>query len=383
MNNKHYDKDALFESHKKHCHERGKWKSIADELKIENPEIARRMFYYHFGSIEEETRKLLKYRIYDYVKSQPTDSTFGLVDLSNKFNVAPDKVIKAVNELRKENVNIELDKNNVNLSSTIPTHEPLVINSLKFFKPNGKIIRFGAIADTHLCSKYARLDILNTLYDVYKSEGIHKVFLAGNMIDGERTFNKYDLYVRGVEEQVDYFVKNFPQREGIETHFITGDDHEGWYVQDVHLNIGEKIQDAAEKAGRRDLKYIGHMERDIVLKGGKYDQTIRIIHAGGGSAYAVSYTSQKYAESLQGGEKPRVVLVGHFHKFSFDYCREIYMIQVGATQDQTPFMRKKRIQSHLGGCIVELHQDNDGIINRCKVEFITFYDKKFYEYKWK
>ena len=118
------------------------------------------------------------------------------------------------------------------------------------------------------------------------------------------------------------------------------------------------------------------------MKGKKHSSTIRVIHTGGGSTYATSYTSQKYAESLQGGEKPRVVLVGHYHKLSFDYCREIYMIQCGATQDQTPFMRKKKIQSHLGGCIVELHQDNDGIINRCKAEFITFFDKKFYKYEW-
>jgi predicted phosphodiesterase len=331
---------------------------------------------------EADVMNKLKEKLVYYFKNCVKDEMVDIVELSNKFNVSPSKIEEAIELLQKDSINFEYRHGSIELSRTIPVHEPMIIDSTKFFNSDGRIIKFGAIGDNHLCSKYAREDILNTLYDVYENEGITKVFLAGNMIDGERNFNKYDIHTRGVEGQVGYFVKNFPQRKGIETHFITGDDHEGWYVQDVHLNIGDKIQHESEKAGRNDLKYIGHMERDIVFKGGKFDQTVRVIHAGGGSSYAVSYTSQKYAEVLQGGEKPRVILVGHFHKFAFDYVREIYMVQVGSTQDQTPFMRKKRLQSHLGGCIVELHQDSNGIINRCKVEFISFFDKKFYEYHW-
>jgi len=71
------------------------------------------------------------------------------------------------------------------------------------------------------------------------------------------------------------------------------------------------IEDEAKRNGRNDLIFIGHMERDIEYKQAKGSSIIRVIHAGGGSAYAVSYTSQKYVESLQGGEKPQIVLVGH------------------------------------------------------------------------
>lgn len=382
MHNKKYDKDLLFKLHSKYCNERGKWQKIATDLNISNPEYVRRMFVYYFGSSTDNTKKQLEQRLLDFIENGPPNKKFNIITLADHFEVPPKKIQVAVDNLRKKNITVELDKSNVILSSVLPPQEPLKIDSRKFFNSDGKIIRFGAIADTHLCSKYCRLDILNTLYDIYENEGITKVFLSGNMIDGEKIFNKYDIIAHGIEGQVKYFIENFPQRKGIETHFITGDDHEGWYVQTEHLNIGQKIEDEAIRAGRHDLKYIGHMERDIVFKGGKTDQTMRIMHAGGGSSYAVSYTSQKYAESLQGGEKPRIVLVGHFHKFAFDYCREIYILQVGATQDQTPFMRKKRLQSHLGGCIVECHQDSDGIINRCKAEFVSFFDKAFYEYKW-
>jgi hypothetical protein len=139
---------------------------------------------------------------------------------------------------------------------------------------------------------------------------------------------------------------------------------------------------AALKAGRTDLVDLGYMERDIELIQEAGSSILRIIHAGGGSSYATSYTSQKYAETLQGGEKPALVIVGHFHKLSYDYPREIHMIQVGCTQDQTPFMRKRRLTAMVGGTIVWIRQARNGIITSVKPEFFPFYDKKFYQHHW-
>jgi hypothetical protein len=45
-------------------------------------------------------------------------------------------------------------------------------------------------------------------------------------------------------------------------------------------------------------------------------------------------------------------------------------------------MRGKKIQAMVGGCIVELKQDDHGVFVRQRVEWMPFYDLKFYEYKW-
>ena len=103
------------------------------------------------------------------------------------------------------------------------------------------------------------------------------------------------------------------------------------------------------------------------------------MHPGGGSAYAISYTAQKIVESLQGGEKPHFMLLGHYHKFNQGYPREVHTVQGGTTQDQTPFMRKQKIQAHVGFCIIRFHQAETGEINRFNVEWVPFYDKGFYE----
>ena len=317
----------------------------------------------------------------EILKSAGGKVKLSLIELANKFDYSPQRVENAITNLISKGYNLEYTlSNKLEISKDIPVQSPVIINTKDYFGDDW--LRFGIVADTHLVSKYERLDVLNALYDVFQKEGIKTVLHGGNWIDGEARFNKYDIIVSGVENQIKYFIENYPKREGIVTKIISGDDHEGWYVQREGLNIGKVMQDRARQAGRKDLIDLGYMERDLVFKKGNGKSTIRVMHAGGGTTYAISYTSQKYVESLQGGEKPAFAIVGHFHKYDHSYLREVNIVQPGATQDQTPFMRKKRIQSMVGGCIIEIKQDNRGVFIRNRVEWMPFYDKKFYEYKW-
>jgi biotin operon repressor len=306
-------------------------------------------------------------------------NTLSLEQLSDHFNCGISKVKKAMEELAASGHNIRIVSNAIELSRDIPKSEPTTIDVSKL---NGKTIRFGLTADNHLGSKYCRLDVLNALFDIWAKEGIKDVYQLGNMIDGEARFNKFDIIAHGINGQTEYFVKHWPKRRGITTHFITGDDHEGWYVQREGINIGQFIEDAAKHERRNDLKYLGHMEHDIIFAGGKNKAIMRLIHAGGGSAYATSYSVQKIVESYQGGEKPNILLVGHYHKAEYGYPREVHVVQAGCTEDQTPFMRKLKIQAHVGGWIIEFGLNSDGFITRFKTEWIPFYDLGFYR-NWK
>lgn len=324
----------------------------------------------------------LQRRILDIMsKNAKKRKRVSVVELADAADCSPKRVAEELKALESGGYNIEVDPHqNLELSSSIPKRENLKLNTNDYFGDDW--IRFGLVADTHLCSKYSRLEVLNALYDVFERENLRVVYHAGNWIDGEARFNKYDLECVGFENQLNYFLKHYPKRKGIASQILSGDDHEGWFVQREQINVGRVMQDRAQQTGRDDLIDLGYMERDIEFKRGSGSSTIRVIHAGGGSAYAISYTSQKYVESLQGGEKPAIVLVGHFHKFDWSYPREVHVIQGGTTEDQTPFMRKKRIQAMVGGCIVEAKQDRRGVFNRVRVEWLPFYDKKFYSYKW-
>lgn len=239
---------------------------------------------------------------------------------------------------------------------------------------------FGFTTDNHLCNKHARLDVLNAAYKHFAAEGITKVYNAGNWIDGEARFNRTELLTApGVDRQLDYLIDNWPVHEGIVTEYIAGDDHEGWYQQREGLEIGKYLQNRAEDQGRSDLKYLGYGEADVKLVFGAGSAVMRIVHPGGGSAYAISYTDQKRVESYQGGEKPQIELVGHYHKFNHGFPREVHTIQGGCTCDQTMFMRKKRLQAHVGYSIVKIKQDEGGIVTRVACEWFPFFDRGYYE----
>jgi biotin operon repressor len=244
--------------------------------------------------------------------------------------------------------------------------------------------RFGVTTDNHLCNKHSRLDVLNAAYDHFEREGITTVYNCGNWIDGEARFNKTELVTApGMDNQLDYFIDKFPQRKGITTFYIAGDDHEGWFQQREGIEIGKYAQMRAEEQGRHDLKYLGYAECDVALKYGSGTSIMRVVHPGGGSAYAISYTDQKRTESYQGGEKPQVELVGHYHKFNQGYPREVHTVQCGCTSDQSLFMRKKRLQAHVGFVEIKIKQDSAGIVTRFAVEWHPWYDRGFYEKRYK
>jgi hypothetical protein len=320
----------------------------------------------------------MKVKVLEFLRKRK--AIWSIEQIADHFDVAPKRITAIMEELQKEGHNIQVVHTGVELSKEIPHSEPTVIDVSRL---KGKTVRFGLTADNHLGSKYSRLDVLNALFDIWAENGIKDVYQLGNMIDGEARFNKFDLVAFGIDGQANYFAKHWPQRKGITTHFVTGDDHEGWYVQREGIDIGRHLENVAVTHGRSDLKYLGHMEHDIVFKGTRRNVVMRLIHAGGGSAYATSYSVQKIVESYQGGEKPNILLVGHYHKSEYGYPREVHVVQAGCTCDQTPFLRKNKIQAHVGGWIVEFTVTTDGSVTRFKLEWFPFFDKGHYTKAWR
>lgn len=249
---------------------------------------------------------------------------------------------------------------------------------LKIFDGGGWT-RLGLVSDTHLCCKEERLDALHAQYDLFKSEGIKTVFHAGNIVDGYiQRINGDSVYSTTPDGQAQYVVDNYPTRAGITTHFITGDDHESWFAPG--FNFGAYLEMVANREGRKDLVYIGHVEGDCELKCGKHSQILKIQHPGGGSAYARSYKGQKMAESFQGGEKPAILIQGHFHTSGYTFDRNIHIVGMPGMQDQTVFGRKKHLRFEVGGCIIEFKMSpTTGAITRFRPEFNFFFDRGFYK----
>lgn len=246
--------------------------------------------------------------------------------------------------------------------------------------PDNKFL-FGATGDWHVGSKYFRQDVLDDLYRRFDDAGIQHVFHTGNWIDGEAHFNRYDLDVHGLDAQCRALAKAIPEHAGITTHAVWGDDHEGWYAKREGVDVGRYAEQVLHAEGKPNWHDLGFMEGHVTLRNANTGAavTMAVVHPGGGSAYALSYKPQKIIESLEGGEKPAVLLLGHYHKLDPGLVRNVWYLQTGCTQDQTPFMRKKSLEAHVGGAIVSAEQDPEtGAIIGFAPDMKRYFNRSYY-----
>jgi hypothetical protein len=307
-----------------------------------------------------------------------------VIELASKVGVTPGQALDGVLALKARGVNVQLLGERWSLERA-PMLGSQGDARAYVSRPNGRY-RFGWLGDTHLCSKYARLDVLRDIYRRFADADIDRIFHAGNYIDGEARFNKFDLLVHGMDAQVRYLRDEYPVApNGLTTYAIDGDDHEGWYCQREGVDIGKYVEAEMRAGGRSDWRGLGYMEAFIPLEHAASGTTsqLHLVHPGGGSSYATSYTVQKLVESYSGGSKPAVMLAGHYHKLEVLNTRNVWCIQTGCTQDQTPFARKKRLHFALGGGICELEQDAEtGAIVGCAVQMWCYFDRGFYSGRW-
>jgi len=309
-----------------------------------------------------------------YILSRLSKNWAVIGDIARACGLTSAQIKTALGHLKDHGYNLVYDGNRVRIAHNVIT------GGYKELHPiTGKVKKFGVVSDTHLCSRAQRLDILEAAYDDFVKEGIKKVYHCGNIVDGESDLNRFDLLVHGVTDQALYCLDHYPQRSGITTYYITGSCHEGWWFNKTGLDFGRYLGYEAKARGRKDLVNLGFLEADVELKGPNGTSAMmRLFHPGGGSSYALSYQLQKIVESFQGGEKPAVLLCGHFHKLNYFIVRNVHCFSTGSMQDQTAWMRKKRIASHLGYWVIELRQDSAGAVREVKQRLIQYFDRKYH-----
>lgn len=241
------------------------------------------------------------------------------------------------------------------------------------WKP-GQTVRFAVVSDTHINSKYTQLTYLHDFYERCKEAGIKHVYNVGDISDGEnmRVGHNYELYKIAADEQVDEIVKVYPHVEGIKTHFITG-NHDASTMKHCGFDIGHAIA-----AHRPDMEYLG---RDTALIHLTPNCTMQLLHPWDGGSYALSYRPQKIVEAMDGGTKPNLLFIGHYHKALWMEYRNIAVFLAGCFQGQTPFQRGKGLSRNMGGWIVEIDTDENGYITRIVPTFIPYYVDIVEDYK--
>jgi len=233
---------------------------------------------------------------------------------------------------------------------------------------------FGVVSDTHMGSRFQQLTHLHSAYDLFAEEGINTVLHAGDISDGQHVYrgHEYELFVHGATAQSKYIAKRYPHREGITTHFIAG-NHDDDHWKRAGVDIGEMIA-----LRRDDLVYEGLYGAKVSING---CLDVYLHHPDGGVAYARSYKPQKMVEQFAPGEKPRMLIQGHYHTgCTLPMYRNVFAMMVACFQAQTPYLKRKGLYPEVGFNIVQFVPDGEGGVQRIRQEFMPFFVPKEDDY---
>ena len=248
-----------------------------------------------------------------------------------------------------------------------------VQKTLKLAKEDCIYNKYLVVSDTHAGNKRQQLHILNDLYlDAYKRE-ISEVYHAGDLIDGDYSSHRKEhprqVFLHGFDEMVGYVVDMYPEIEGITTYFILGSHDETMYKN------GKATVGCWVPRCRKDMVYLGQDQ----WTGNIGNVRTMLDHPGDGSAYALSYKPQKRIEEFESGNKPRVMFIGHYHKYSQGEYRNVKVVQVPALCDKTPFQIKKGISNYVGGVFIQTWSDEKGDIQYFECEPKLYGREDFWE----
>lgn len=231
-------------------------------------------------------------------------------------------------------------------------------------KLKGERVKIGVVSDTHLGSKWQQLSHLNSFYQYAESEGVDFFLHAGDFVDGSPKHHRdtvYNMFVHGYSKLRDYAIEVYP-KASVPTYAISG-NHDYSFINDNGADIVSDVCDS-----RPDLDYLGPI--------GQYMQVgnllIYIMHPFDAGAKTLSTKPQNWITGVNSENKPHVLLMGNYHKaLQLPSYRNVSGFLVPSFQGQTPFMQGKSIESVVGGIILDLGWDDEGITTQ-KVEWVLF-----------
>ena len=256
-----------------------------------------------------------------------------------------------------------------------PDELKTVIQSLKHEKPHEVVqvpissnsFTFGCFSDPHIGQKKFSPELFDYMVRYFKKAKVDFILNPGDHLEGMsgRPGHVYELAQIGFDQQFKYALELYKQLDEFKHYGIDG-NHDQWYYKknDNGVVVGAELE--------KNLKNYHHLGQDegwLTIKGIK----IMLYHGGDGTAYATSYKLQKLIESFSGGEKPHIVLSGHYHKAMYMFSRGVHGFECGTLCGQTQFMKGKKIPAHMGFWVVKVTANKNGV-ERIVPEFIPWYE---------
>ncbi|MBR3199064.1 MAG: metallophosphoesterase family protein [Bacilli bacterium] len=306
-------------------------------------------------------------KVYKYIRNGMSIETF-----MEKFHVSEIELYGIIELCRMygKDVSLEKEKDTLVFRKSIKRKSP--VSKLEFDSPKLNSNQICVISDTHFGSIHNQLHLVNEIYEEAYNRGIKTVLHVGDLVDGSypnRPESPRQQFLHGFDQQASYVVDMYPEIEGITTYYILGSHDE------THYKNGQATVNNWISRCREDMIYLGQDTGEINIDKVK----IVLDHPGGGSAQSLSYRPQKRIEILESHTKPKILLIGHYHKsYAFSY-RNVQCILVPALCDKTQFQQKKGLYNALGAYFLNIYSDSKGNIQYFEPEEIIFGKKDIWD----
>ena len=159
-------------------------------------------------------------------------------------------------------------------------------------RPYENKVRALAISDIHFGSKLERLDLLDRAYNYCAKNGIHIIFVAGDLIDG--SFGQSEKRLSSVEKQISHLKNHYPFDKSI-LNFAVGGDHDTSALYDNGQDLKELLNNY-----RHDLVFVSYNNAYVNIKN---DGVLLHHHINTGKMFEPASNCP-------------VMLIGHTHKYN-------------------------------------------------------------------
>lgn len=296
--------------------------------------------------------------------------------LCDELDLAPWRVRELVESANETGYRVELDGGHVGRrphdESEVAQHSVSVSGA-----DDRRVI--AAVGDIHFGSKHHLVayfqDYCRYAYDRGAREFLH----VGDLLDGVYKHSVWEQSARGYEEQVAVAVEELPSWPDARWHFIQG-NHDETLGEASGLDVGRAIVQSFVAAGRTDVHYLGARGAYVRLvgPGERRGLFVELWHPRDkGNAYAKSYRMQKHIESYAPGQKPDLLLTGHWHQQMYFTTRGVHALSTGCWQGgQSSFGKSIGGAPAIGSWVIEYGLTPEGTVRHIRPEWCGYFEKE-------
>lgn len=296
----------------------------------------------------------------------------GLEQLCDATNLPPKKVRQLVDEAKREGYAIELRDGHVGYTPSRPsTDERRVVA-----QPGEEGI-FAVVSDVHIGSRNHLREYFLDFIDRAYAQGVRTIFVPGDILDGCYRHSRWEQTEHGFHDQALACVKAFPKKPGLRYVGITG-NHDETFEETSGLSVVSSLPAMFRDHGRTDFQLVGARGAYVRFapKGGR-GILVEMWHPRKSPAYAVSYHLQRHVEGYAVGQKPDVLLAGHWHQQCYVERRGVHCFSCGTWQGgHSAYGRSLGGAPSIGGWVVKFTQTPQGTVRDLLPKWSAYYERE-------